>query len=283
MVRRFLFLYVISAVVLGCPDHNALLSGHGLDKRSRETKDWEYDASYNWGSINKSNDMNTSDELSRPNLIFTEYALCQTGTQQSPIPLEPSHGLAVNIGQLQFSYPETTLGMLNNWGYGPAFTVNTSNECRPSISFVNETVYLKGWHIHAPSDHRVWGEHSKAELHLVHANAEGHERAVVSIRINPGVETSRFFAQFPEFPGYDSERSLEMEVDILQAVKEVQMFSHFWSYTGSLTSPPCTEGIRWFVARDILYTSGSQMQELLRVSKYSARVQQDVWQHYIHS
>lgn len=55
------------------------------------------------------------------------------------------------------------------------------------------------------------------------------------------------------------------------------MFNEFWTYKGSLTSPPCTEGIRWFVARNVLFVSVEQMQAILAVSTYSARVEQEVW------
>ena len=50
---------------------------------------------------------------------------------------------------------------------------------------------------------------------------------------------------------------------------------------GSLTSPPCTEGIRFFVARNILFVGNKQMQDILRVSTYSARAEQEVWLHQI--
>jgi carbonic anhydrase len=61
----------------------------------------------------------------------------------------------------------------------------------------------------------------------------------------------------------------------------VQFFSEFWTYQGSLTSPPCTEGIRWFVARQIMFTGVKQMQDILGASTYSARAEQEVWQHRI--
>jgi carbonic anhydrase len=50
---------------------------------------------------------------------------------------------------------------------------------------------------------------------------------------------------------------------------------------GSLTSPPCTEGIRFFVARNILFVGNAQMQDILNVSTYSARAEQEVWLHQI--
>jgi carbonic anhydrase len=72
-----------------------------------------------------------------------------------------------------------------------------------------------------------------------------------------------------------------MDIDMLQALKEVNMFNEFWTYEGSLTSPPCTEGIRWWVGRNVLFVGVKQMQSILGVSTYSARVEQEVWMHGI--
>jgi carbonic anhydrase len=157
------------------------------------------------------------------------------------------------------------------------------------MTFDDTTIYLKGWHIHAPADHSVQGDRSKAELHLVHANAEGHERGVVAIRIDPGNADSAFFNQFlkaegeenASFPSFGSTEQFRMEMMAETALKEVNMFSDFWTYKGSLTSPPCTEGIRWWVARQVLFVSNRQMQEILKVSTYSSRVEQEVWMHGI--
>jgi len=74
-----------------------------------------------------------------------------------------------------------------------------------------------------------------------------------------------------------------MGMDVAQALREVNMFNEFWTYRGSLTSPPCTEGIRFFVARNVLFTSVDQMREVLRVSTYSARAEQEVWMHQINA
>lgn len=65
------------------------------------------------------------------------------------------------------------------------------------------------------------------------------------------------------------------------ALAEVNRFSDFWTYQGSLTSPPCTEGIRFWVARNVMFVSNAQMQEILAVSTYSARAEQEVWMHQI--
>ncbi|KAH7067001.1 alpha carbonic anhydrase [Paraphoma chrysanthemicola] len=273
----FKSLFVAAALaptIFGCPQHQnakrSKLRGRQVtpptDPGGNSTQnDWAYEASFNWGRVNP------------------EYRLCQTGTQQSPIALSLGNGLALNHVP-RFNYNGSIAGNFYNWGYGPAFTVAHDGDwtTHPSFTYDNETVYLKGWHIHAPADHSVGGDRSKAELHLVHVDAEGHEAAVMAIRLDPGNFDNAFFSQLPEMIGFNSMNVFEpTTVDFTAALQAVQFFSEFWTYQGSLTSPPCHEGIRWFVARQILFTGVKQMQDILGASTYSARAEQEVWQHRI--
>ncbi|KAL0943503.1 carbonic anhydrase [Colletotrichum truncatum] len=231
-----------------------------------QAADWAYEASFNWGRIN-------------PN-----YSLCQTGTQQSPIALSLNNGLALSH-IIKFNYPNKTAGNFYNWNYGPAFTVTHAENVytdNPSFTYDDMTVYLKGWHIHSPADHTVNGQRSKAELHLVHVDKEGHEKAVLAIRLDPGNANSTFFNQLPRMIGFnESGTQQEIEVDHMPALNSVLQFNEFWTYQGSLTSPPCHEGIRWFVARQVMFTGVEQMRAILGASTYSARAEQEVWQHRI--
>ncbi|KAL2673877.1 hypothetical protein Neosp_012321 [[Neocosmospora] mangrovei] len=216
--------------------------------------------------------------------VFSDYALCQTGTQQSPIALSLNNGLSLNHIP-EFNYPDSVAGNFYNWGYGPAFTVMHEDgvwDQNPSFSFDNETVYLKGWHIHAPADHSVGGDRSKAELHLVHVDGKGHERAVLAIRLDPGNRDNEFLAQLPTMIGFNETDITEpAELNHRLALESVLWFNEFWTYQGSLTSPPCHEGIRWFVARQIMFTGVQQMRDILGASTYSARSEQEVWLHRI--
>lgn len=255
--------------VLGCASHdnNAPHSLHARADapRGNYSTDWAYEASFNWGKIN------------------ANYSLCQTGTQQSPIALSLSNGLSLNHVPT-FAYAGAIQGNFYNWGYGPAFTVLHGGDwtTHPSFSYDNVTVYLKGWHIHAPADHSVGGDRSKAELHLVHVNPAGKEAAVLAIRLDPGNFNSTFFSQLPAMVGFDAMGvSQPVTINLLSALEAVQYFNEFWTYRGSLTSPPCTEGIRFFIARQIMFTGVKQMQAILGASTYSARAEQDVWQHRI--
>lgn len=280
---------LFSSLVQACAQH---ATNQRLSKRADGAQSWTYESTYNWGSLNSS------------------YATCQTGMNQSPIPLSTTQGLSSkHLPTFSEAY-SSVAGDIYNWGYGPAFAPtpaavgtraegnssgkgNGSLEGMPSMQFDGETVYLKGWHIHAPADHTVQGDRSKAEIHFVHADVDGVEKGVVAIRIDPGNRDSAFFSQFisssssssnttsSTLPGFASTERVTLNLDIMEALKEVNTFSDFWTYSGSLTSPPCTEGIRWWVARNTLWVGNAQMQAVLGVSTFSARVEQEVWLHGI--
>lgn len=255
---------------------------------------WSYDESQDWGKLSE------------------DYELCQTGMQQAPIPLNLQQGLSTaHIPRLNYSGEIS--GQYYIWGYGPAFRLDNENclqgstavNCTvdfnaPNFTFdengVNETVYLQGWHVHTPADHSVQQDRSKAELHLVHLDRNGLERAVLAIRIDPGILSySDFFAQapfnssdsdttggsklFPNFNNTDT-RMTGMSTPAA-ALREAGDFREMWTYRGSLTSPPCREGIRFFIARNVLFVSNAQMQDILRISTFSARAEQEVWMHEI--
>ncbi|KAF2418997.1 carbonic anhydrase [Tothia fuscella] len=251
-----------------CPEHSYDESGSALQKRA-EGQDWAYEASYNWGMINEN------------------YTLCQTGTMQSPIPLLFTQGLSLGH-KPTFSNAAQVAGTFLNWGYGPGFTVAKNLSSTTTVTFedgkdgVNETAYLKGWHIHSPADHSVQADRSKAELHFVYGDASGADRAVFAFRVDPGNTRSAFFDQLPAMISFrEKKRQIPISMDLELALEEVNHFSEFWTYRGSLTSPPCWEGIRWYVARNILFVSNEQMQSILAVSTYSARAEQEVWLHAI--
>lgn len=183
---------------------------------------WSYEASYDWGRLSP------------------DYVLCQDGTQQAPIPLRLDQGLSLNH-MLHFDrYDYDQAGTFLNWGYGPAMTFahpEGNYTSLPSLSFEdngkNETVYMSGWHIHAPGDHTVQGARSKAEMHFVHVTPQGKPRAVLAFRIDPGNNPSDFFSSLPEMISYrDHNTTVQASINPMHAVAEVDHFSEFWTYRG---------------------------------------------------
>lgn len=223
MLSILLSTALLSSTALGCADHNY----HAHAKRAEPGgMAWAYEASYDWGRVSP------------------DYVLCQDGTQQAPVPLRLDQGLSLNH-QLHFDrYNFNQSGNFLNWGYGPAMTFqhpqgDYSN--LPSLTFEddgkNETVYMSGWHIHAPGDHTVQGARSKAEMHFVHVTPEGKPRAVLAFRIDPGNAPSNFFSRLPEMISYrDGNKTVQTQVNPMHAVVEVNEFSEFWTYKGESCS-----------------------------------------------
>ncbi|KAF6809286.1 carbonic anhydrase [Colletotrichum plurivorum] len=270
MVSSYLFSALLAASgAMACATHDNHQAGvikRVEDYKKPQEADWAYEASFDWARVN-------------PN-----YRLCQAGSQQSPIALGFNNGLNVRH-QIKFDYPTKTAGNFYNWNYGPAFTITHPDKDftgNPAFTYDNTTVYMSGWHIHTPADHPVAGWRSRAEMHFVHVNEAGTPSAVLAFRLDPGSADDKFFAQLPPMIGFnDTETQVPTELDLTLALQEVLNFSEFWTYQGSLTSPPCSEGIRWFLARQVMFLSDKQMEAVLGASTYSARAEQQVWRHRI--
>ncbi|KAK6196834.1 hypothetical protein LQW54_011149 [Pestalotiopsis sp. IQ-011] len=254
-----------SVTVTACPDHSNSKPINGKMRRAETNTTamaWAYDESYDWGMLD-------------PN-----YTTCQIGTQQSPIALSQAANGLSSLHRPTFAYGSNTTGNLYNWGYGPAFTLTQSEDqdytSLPSMAYDNQTVYLKGWHIHAPADHIIDGVRSHAELHFVHVDAAGHEKAVTWSNTPSSPRCPRPYHRWDE-----TDLETEASLDLADALDAVARLDAFHTYEGSLTSPPCAEGLRWFVAARALHVSAAQMQAILAASTYSARTEQMVWEHHI--
>lgn len=211
--------------------------------------------------------------------------MCHSGAHQSPINLMLENGPALSH-KPTFNYSGSFEGNFFNSGFGPAFTVSHEEDIytsNPSFTYDNTTVYLIGWHIHTPADHTVAAHRARAELHLVHVDSEGNPAAVLGIRVEPGLMNSTFFEQLPtpmiHWNETEAEEPLDLNLEL--ALDNVNKFDEYWTYEGSLTTPPCTESIRWFMARRNLFTSMEQMRSILKASRYGARVEQPVWMHNV--
>jgi len=272
MLSKIFLVSILTTAALGCADHSNHLP-HPHARRDvppeevdpgRDVNDWTYEVSSDWGYINP------------------DYALCQNGTQQAPIGLTSAQGFSQDHTPAFGNYEGNVTGTYYNWGYGPAFTpmYNKSTMSNlPNLTFDGITSYMVGWHTHAPAEHPVNGVRSRAEIHFVHADAEGNYVGVLAMRIDPsGDVDSPFVSQWPGTIGFNETRQLtNVQQDLGLALQEVLFFDNFWTYMGSLTVPPCKEGIRFFMAEQVLYVSNAQMQRILGMSAYSTRIEQRIW------
>lgn len=189
---------------------------------------------------------------------------------------------------------------MNNWDFGPQFAIPTADDNTTAAHIVfeqdgqKETAYFRSWHTHAPAEHSVDGRRPKGELHYVHYDAEGNPRAVVGFLLDLAMDKddyetpsgSAFYQQFEkmDLPTIFENRTMsDITLNLNLALKESNNYKNFWTYKGSLTTPPCTEGLRWFVSKDVIYLSSAQMAGLLGVSTFSARPTHELWNHQLNA
>lgn len=200
-------------------------------------------------------------------------AVCASGKAQSPVPLADvgaSAAKSATTPALAFDYHPAALSLVNN-----GHTVQATVPPGSSVTEGGVTYKLVQFHFHAPSEHTLDGKRYPLELHLVHVDAAGKPALVVGVFITEGATNaalSPVFASLPQKEGY----RIDLAKDSVDASALLPDERTHFDYGGSLTTPPCTEGIRWRVMRAPITMSGAQIDayRLLPHLGHSARPMQ---------
>ncbi len=185
------------------------------------------------------------------------FATCGEGSLQSPIDLrDPSRRPAPRIDT---DYTPSALSELNN-----GETIEIRSDLAQTLVVGDKAYSLVQFHFHVPSEHLVRGDDAPLEVHFVHQAADG-ERAVLGALLDEGSRNTAFSslaAVFPDNAG--EERRVEASVDLTDLLPAAR---RAYRYPGSLTTPPCTEGIRWMVLAQPVRISQEQLEALDRLSR----------------
>ena len=245
----------IAALLLSsCSRTETGLDSHG----DGQSAHWGYEADNGpdaWGSMN------------------SDWALCAEGLEQSPIDL--ANAVETQLPAVDLDRPDegefdvlTQAGVINALDNGHTIQINTTGSEKLTIG--DKSYSLLQFHFHAPSEHTVDGEHFPMEMHFVHQSADG-ALAVVGVLVeegapNPGI--GPLWAQLPEGPG--TETTLEIPAGFVDYIFP-RVGSGFYHYVGSLTTPPCSESVKWYVRKTPTRFSMEQIAEFTAIYDHNNR------------
>ncbi|KAL8812136.1 MAG: hypothetical protein Q9200_001253 [Gallowayella weberi] len=199
-------------------------------------------------------------------------SICATGEHQSPINIA-----STNITFLQgaagpkLNYPAIKSATFENLGSTVEVLSTTG-----TLEWDNKTYSLKQFHFHTPSEHRINEESFPLEMHLVHTSATNKVAVVgVLFELSNHYSTALLDEVFSHIdPITEPGRVTKTGQFNFNAVTRNVEQNGLYTYGGSLTTPPCAEGVTWFVAKETLPISVSSYEKMKHVVKFNARFTQ---------
>lgn len=232
----FLPVAIVSALVLSLSVANC--HGH---KKGGHGPHWSYEGDNGpakWGELS------------------SDFSACSEGKKQSPIDLK--NATKKSLSKITFNYKSVPVEILNN---GHTIQVNYAPGSTMTVDGV--TYDLLQFHFHAKSEHTVDGKHYPGEVHLVHKNdKEG--LAVLGIFLKGGgAEFAPMKAVFDNLP---EKKSAPTKVNgNVNAAEFLPAGAKTWRYSGSLTTPPCSEGVKWHVMDTPISLSSAQWKKYTEI------------------
>ncbi|HEY0857245.1 MAG TPA: carbonic anhydrase family protein, partial [Albitalea sp.] len=191
-----------------------------------------------------------------------EFAKCSSGQRQSPIDLRD--GIQVQLEPIRFDYqPASRFGVIDN-GHTVQVNVAPGN----FIETMGRRFHLRQFHFHRPSEERIDGRQSDMAAHLVHQDAEG-RLAIVAVLLERGGAQPVVQAVWNNLPlEKGEEQAAQVGIDLNQLLPAER---GYFTYMGSLTTPPCSEGVLWMVMKQPVPISADQLSIFARLYPMNAR------------
>ncbi|OLS37162.1 carbonic anhydrase [Alkalihalophilus pseudofirmus] len=226
-------------------------SEESQEESTEELTEWSYDGESgpeHWGHLHAS------------------YSACVDGSEQSPINIDLAEmEESQQIEEIDIQYEPASFSLVNN---GHTIQKNAVDE-NNAITLDGQEYQLVQFHFHTPSEHQFNGEHFDMELHLVHQDINGN-LAVLGVMIEEGAENEELAPAWGELPEEETENDIALEepINLQNLLPEDQSSFH---YNGSLTTPPCTEEVKWIVFKEPIQKSAEQIQAFQEIYEENHR------------
>jgi len=191
--------------------------------------------------------------------LWPDWATCKTGVEQSPIDLPKKGDKPEKLVKLAASYGKLPLQILNN-----GHTVQVTASPGAKLTMDGMDYELQQFHLHAPSEHTIAGSKFDGELHLVYKSTKG-DLAVVGLLLKKGKENKALAPVFDAAPAEESHEAKTVPDAAVDLASLIPVKAAYYSYEGSLTTPPCSEGVKWYVLTKPTEVSAAQLKKFAGV------------------
>lgn len=186
---------------------------------------------------------------------------CGIGQRQSPIDIRD--GIKVDLEPIVFNYRPSLFRIADN---GHTIQVQLTDN---SITLTGKTYELVQFHFHRPSEEKVNGQRFDMVVHLVHKSDDG-QLAVLAVLLERGNENPFIQTLWNNLP-LEKNITVEPPTTLINPSELLPESMSYYTYMGSLTTPPCTEGVLWLVMKQPVPVSAEQIQIFSRLYKNNVR------------
>ena len=204
------------------------------------------DAAHHWGYAGAEGPAHWCD-------LDAANSACCKGEEQSPIDIVTAAAVADHPTRLEFVDPPSDFGVGNNGHTVQATLRPGAGKC--SLTLDGATYELQQFHVHAPSEHTIDGKHAPLEVHFVHKAGDG-TLAVVGVLVEAGSANTELEKVWRLAPAHQGEGGVAGGVDLAKILPATRLN---FRYPGSLTTPPCSEHVRWIVMGTPITVSSEQI------------------------
>jgi len=184
-----------------------------------------------------------------------DFSTCSTGKNQSPVNL--TNFIKAELAPIKFDYKAGGDQVMNN-----GHTVQVNFAEGSSMILNDQTFALKQFHVHSPSENQINGKSFPMEAHFVHADTDG-KLAVIAVMFEEGKANAELQKAWKSMPHGAGEEVTLKENIIGTAVMPSD--KSYYRFSGSLTTPPCTEGVTWLVLKKPVTASKEQIENFTHV------------------
>lgn len=194
--------------------------------------------------------------------LDSDYATCGIGQRQSPIDIRETIG--GDLPPIHFTYKPVPLAIIDN-----GHTIQVDANGSGSIKVDGEDYELLQFHFHRPSEEKINGKAYDMVAHLVHRSKTG-QLAVVAVMLQAGKEQPLIRTLWSNLP-LEQNKPVEKPEVTIDPTHLLPATRSYFTYIGSLTTPPCSEGVLWLVLKAPTQVSKEQITGFGRIYKNNAR------------